>query len=617
MQRSGGGHPERRGQVILVAAIGIALTLITMGMVLSAVALPGPWWTTDNVNSVEAAQTGDAVVEGYGGAIFYANFENRQGYGELRKEFEANGRYWRNVTAQLQNEEGYTMNTSVVDTTNGSTIMQAHFRNFTRKGGDSWDWDVVKQPSRVRRFAMNVTPKDTGDGEDGGGGHFSVVLTNESGATSTVTFIPAGEGEDGDANVTVRVDPSGGVVKTFEGGPKWVIVDFTEHLVAGEEVAGFPGMKPPYEVRFENPESATGRYLLVTDSQTPRQDESRYHDFCAIESPCADHAIYSANVNHSIASSALSFETEVYVAPEDPGLRFPSYQVRRRVVYYNPEHGKMIQSIKNVSGNYSIKKHVSEKPQVLGPARYDLDHAQGIDIPYLDGSQSLRMVEVSRKTVSNGKTILLRTQGQGVQNGLIGVGDFDQDTYPEVYYNEDGKIYKVNAITNDDENASLVRDVPQLKGVVGVRDIDAEGTPELIYTTNNKEVMYIRPGGGAPTTILNASRSISSGRSIGSPADFDRSDSILRIPVIRNGDIYLVSPDGTLTRVVKNPDLQKSQPIAPADIDHDGDMEIVFASQAGMKYVEFTRSKTWTEVETHLITHNGDPVNVKKDKGAR
>lgn len=616
MQGSGGGHPERRGQVILVAAIGIALTLITMGMVLSAVAIPQQWWSAENVDSVDGVQSGQAVVEGYGSAMFYSNFENRQGYVELRKEFAANGRQWRKISARLQNEEGNTVNTSVVGTTNGSTIMQGHFRNFTSRQADPSEWTVVKN-AKVRRFSMNVTPTASGEGEDeGAGGAFRVVLQNATGET-TVSFVPTGKDE---SNVTILVDPPNGESRSYSAEGPSAVVDFTEYRIEGEKIVGFPGMSPPFTVRFENPTAATGRYVLVTNKTGPAEDtgfDGRYHDFCAIESPCADQAIYSANVRHSIDSAAVAFNTTLYVAPEDPGLRFPTYQVKRRVVYFNSENGKMIQSIKNSSNSYSIKKHVEEKPQALGPARHDLDHSQGIDIPYLDESQSLRMVEASRGTVQNSDTVLLRKQGKGVQNGLIGVGDFDRDGNPEVYYNEDGAIFKVNAISGDDKKASLVRDVSQLKGVVGVSNIDSQGKPELIYTTKNQEVKYIQPGEPGTETILNASKRIASGRSIGSPADFDTSDEILRIPVIRNDDIYLVSPSGTLTRVVKNPDLQKSQPIAPADIDHDGEMEIVFASQEGLKYVEYNKSKSWTEIETHLLLHNGDPLNVKKDKGTR
>lgn len=604
MSRRWGGHVEHRGQVILVAAIGIALTLVTLGLVLNAVAIPAAWWSSENVNSVDAVSATGTMVDGYESAMFYTNFDHCLGKAALGQAFADSGSTWREWFARIENLEGSTVNSTVQDTTIGAIVKQHHSRNFTNKQGDD-DWWVISDQAGVRRFSMNVidenlqNPTTVTESSLASTDAFHVRLYNGTAARDVYFY----ETDSGGIGIAV-VDPGAGLVappETVSGSN--VIVDFTEGTVAGKHVSSFPDIEPPYSIRFDDAHHAKGRYLFVTSSNESNIDDvdSSFYETCGRQAPCTERAIYNATVRFATNSSTVSFATTRTIAPEDPGLRFGGCDLRHRVVFVD-EDNATLSTINGLNESTTIHVGPGFDPDGIGPIISDIDRAGGKDIPFVDDSV-LKMIDSTKET-----PVILSEQAQQIP---VAVGDIDTDGTPMVFYKRGGDIYKTG---HPGPPIPVYTGEKKPSGIGGIGDIDGDGKPAVVFLVEgDKDIYYYEHNG----TIQTIPALVNEGQAIGQPADFD-GDGKAKIPVVRDGDIWLYGIEGA-TEMNESFSSAMGEPMATVDIDHDQRREIVFVAQIGgegrLYYVEVVGSEKG--LVRPVPKEGGNKVPADRDEGAR
>ncbi|MFW6003342.1 MAG: DUF7261 family protein [Halanaeroarchaeum sp.] len=286
-----------RGQVILVAALGIAVTLVALALITNTAIYTENLATRSTVNGQDAIAFEQSMEEGAGGLLALANRYNATDHSTIRTQFESDVS---NVSAATELESvrhGDLGTVRVVSTTSGSQISQNESRNFTDTNASA-EWTLATDVSQTRRFEMNVTRDDL-DATD----PFTVNVSNGS------AHWTAEIGTDG-SNITVANETD--VVCSVDAAT--AVIDLTEGTVAGDTCDGLGSVSSvdgPYDVTFENGDDGYGRYVLFVD-RTPDEIDSGLYG----ETPAIDDAIYDATVHVAIEQPDLRYETNVTVAPE-------------------------------------------------------------------------------------------------------------------------------------------------------------------------------------------------------------------------------------------------------------------------------------------------------------
>ncbi|MFB6094484.1 MAG: hypothetical protein ABEJ77_06050 [Halanaeroarchaeum sp.] len=289
-----------RGQVVLVAALGIAVTLLALGVIANAAVFTEQLATRETPTGADAIAFQHAASDGVGGLLALANRYNASSRSEIESQFRADVADLRSATIDQSVRYAELATVSVRSTTDGTRILQNETRALTNVSG-AGNWTLATDVSGVRRFVMNVSQDSLG------GDRPVTVIVDSKGATWRMTIAPDG----GNA----RVQTSAGVECTVSGPS--VVVDLSEGHVAGTECTDLlvaTGVSSPYEVRIRNGTSARGRYLLFARSASV--PATNYATDPA-NGPIAAPAIYSATVHVRVVGPSITYATNVTVAPED------------------------------------------------------------------------------------------------------------------------------------------------------------------------------------------------------------------------------------------------------------------------------------------------------------
>ncbi|MCG1002692.1 MULTISPECIES: hypothetical protein [Halobacterium] len=294
-----------RGQLLLVAGLGLALAFVVLALVLNAVVF------TENLATRNHGETDDVVgheraVEGaVGGLLVQANTYNDTNASTLRAALDDGVATW-DANASLLTASGGTVTAAAVaDVENGTRVAQSNERNFSNATG-AGDWVAARGVGETRRFEAVVTPT---------GGDPLTVNVSDGAASWRVEV--ADEGTD--TNVTAFLN--GTLVATHTEPAETVAVDITDGTVNGTRVANWTfaeNVSAPYDVRVANGENAEGRYGFVVD--VPNAEDSVPSDTYASRDsglPAVAPALYSATVNVTVRDDRVTYETNVSVAPED------------------------------------------------------------------------------------------------------------------------------------------------------------------------------------------------------------------------------------------------------------------------------------------------------------
>lgn len=211
--------------------------------------------------------------------------------------------------------------------------------------------------------------------------------------------------------------------------------------------------------------------------------------------------------------------------------------------------------------------------QVLGPPA-DLNGDGSNRLPYVKGGE-LRIVN----SAGNTRTLVPSNSSDRprTNKSLLATGTWNgSDT--SVFYagKQEEKIYRV------DTNGTITEVADPGNGtnaVLGTGDIDGDGSGELLFADSSQSVRYVDDDGSL-TNLNNAGSGSNNGIRVGHPAEID--GKVWAVMVDGSNQIKLVTADGGNTTeiidVTNNGGANgvRKAPVTPADVDDDGDTEIVY-----------------------------------------
>lgn len=305
-------HGDRRGQLLLVAALGLAVAFVVLALVLNAVVF------TENLATRSHGQTDDVVgfergvEDGVGGLLVQTNEHDDSDYDALHDALAANVATW-SANASLQMAAGgHVTDASVASAANGTRVVQSARRNFSNATGAT-DWTAAAGVNATRRFHVVATPDGSAD---------ALAVNVSDGDAAWRVRVVENASNAGFTDVEVR-NASGDVLAATTVESDTVAVDLTEGTVNGTAVEGWrfaENVSAPYDVAVANGGSADGRYVFVVDR--PRSPllaalpDGTYHDPGADAAPTTHPALYRAVVTVDVLDSRVTYGTTVTVAPE-------------------------------------------------------------------------------------------------------------------------------------------------------------------------------------------------------------------------------------------------------------------------------------------------------------
>ena len=239
-----------------------------------------------------------------------------------------------------------------------------------------------------------------------------------------------------------------------------------------------------------------------------------------------------------------------------------------------------------VAGNNGTERRIQpdSKPSVLGPTTRSLWGSYAARLPYVEadtGALKIATETNTTETVLPGDAAVTPKQSKSA----LAVGRWNTSA-PTVLFVDSKKdqIYRVNetgnvtAVANPDNGA---------QAVVGIGDIDGDGADELVFVDGSQAIRYVNPGDGTSRTFSKAYDGAGSnnGVGVGAPADFD-GDGVDSVPIVDGSNqVRLVTASGAGRPLTDG--VAAKSPLAPGDIDRDGDSEIVFyGTDGGISYVD-------------------------------
>lgn len=581
---------DGRGQLLLVAALGLAVAFVALALVLNAVVFTENLATQNHGRSDDAVGFQNAVQNGLGGYLSEVNEHNNSDYEELNDVLETGVGHWDSNTALLSAADGRVTNATVTDVENGTQVLQSEERAFTNESG-AGDWTLAPGVEQTRRFKMVVSQNDSAN-------PFRVVVSN---ATTSWTVQVADNG----SNTDVQVFENGTQVASRTYASETVELDVTQGTINGTEVADWRfanGVGPPYDIAYENGDTASGRYVFVVDR--PRVEmlddlpQDTYFSRTSGDYPTTAPALYRANVSVSVVRSKLTYETLVPLAPgsppggEDYSIARPDPEFSTRVLFVDDDTGYLMSVSQSGSRTFD-----TTDVTVLGPRRVDFDGDARDEVPFVDSNGALRVIDTKNRTRT------WRTNSSKyapvTSNSLLGVGAWS-DPQQAILYANDTRTGLYGAEDPSGPSTELHTSGNGVESVAGVADIDGDGKDELVFGDNSQQLRYVDDN-GTEVKISNGGFGANTGVGIGTPRDFD-GDGKARVPFVDgSNNLKLVDASGNVTVVIdSNTQSVDKTSVAVTDWDDDGELEIMFLSGGELYYADD-------------VTSGGDPVKVTAD----
>lgn len=330
----GATHPDdgrERGQMLLVAAFGVAVMLVVLALILNTAIYTENIATrgSDISGGKDAARYTAATERALDGAVESVNYENPPGYTELERDLRWSVWNYSNMSGMNQAKEGVVTDLDILSVERGTRVYRDTDGNFTSDdaGGGERNWTVVSGTSGVRNVTLDVDEmKEYDPGTVGPSNtNTDVFYVNFTANASDQYRVYVFNDSNTDDAVVQVYDESETLVGQCTAGyddRNRVVVDFTAATVNGsdcsylEELATVSGT--PYDVSFNNTrndsgtDTVVGQYSLVTDLG---YTDGGVNAATGTPYPDKDYAVYSVTVQLEYESKRLLLETEIRSAP--------------------------------------------------------------------------------------------------------------------------------------------------------------------------------------------------------------------------------------------------------------------------------------------------------------
>jgi hypothetical protein len=596
---------DRRAQMLLVAALALAVAFVALALVLNAVVFTENLATRNHDRTDDALGYEGAVESGTAGLLAAANDDDSTDYGAITDSVAARLARWDANATRLSTAGGSVTAASLAGVQNGTQILQAQRGNFT-DAADNSDWTAASGVNETRRFRVRADPNATTD-------PFTVTVTDGTASWR----VEVAENATDAGNTTVTVSRNGSTVLTESRATETVELDLTEGLLNGSAIPGWTwaaGVSAPYDVAVENGGNATGKYVLFVDKpRVPLLDalpRGTYHPRWRTDSPTTVPAVYRATVALTLRNDRVTYRSTVGLSPEsEPGGE--DYAVDQTVpprppgvVIRDPDAGRLLYLTEDETQVLD-----ADAVDVIGPLRTDLDGDARLELPYVNGTGALKLVDTANRS-QTWRTASAPNPPRTSPSRLAA----HPDPAGGVLY-ADASGNNVYAARND--TGPSVRRHNSGNGVsavAGVADVDGDGSDELVFGDGSQQLRY-RDDDGTEQNINNGGYGQNNGAGLGSPADFD-GDGTARVPFVDgSNNLKLVDAAGNVETIVAAGDTTVSKaPVAVDDWDRDGDLEIVFVSGGELWYADDIAAGGTAVQITDDLDGDGDP-GVDADPG--
>lgn len=315
-QAKGPDSSASRGQIILITALALAVTFLALAVLInSAIFTENLATRNENVEPNQALEYRHSVEQLVGTIIEDTN-HNHSDYDTIHENVSDGIRDASMYTAMQQIERENAVSVQLQDATEGTRIFQENVSTF-ESNLSADDWVLAEAIDNTRAFRINATNTDlTTD-------TFTVI------ANDTTTSERDWELRiDEDELVVERSDVADAERCQLGDTPN---IDVTDATVDGEPCPalldnedGDPlyfaaGIDSPYNITFENGNDIEGTYSLVVDETDPgHADNYRLLDEPG-DGPVNVDALYAATVSLEYETTKFEYETNVWVAPGEPG----------------------------------------------------------------------------------------------------------------------------------------------------------------------------------------------------------------------------------------------------------------------------------------------------------
>ncbi|GGM72632.1 hypothetical protein J2752_002398 [Halarchaeum rubridurum] len=560
---------DDRGQLILIAGVGIAVALVALALVLNSLVFTQYLATKPTADGGDAIAYEHAVEDGVRGLVSAANVRD---YGAEAPVTVRKGTHSLSDLLTQQYGAYGTLVNATVHVTPGTSVHQAQNRSFTNKAHEG-NWPLFSNALDVRGFRMNVSTVDA----DSVSRAFALNVALESGIVQPVAIYANASGDGIVVNDTL-------VGKTCRAGEPTTI-DFANGTVGGDDCPALDFLNGANitRVTVENGSRASGRYVVVVKRAdgTAVTSTSNYYE-TPNRSPYAVSAVYAATVNAAYVSPDVTYRTDIHIEPKAFGTVTASYHaddepdgggtddIRYGVI---PKTGGLVFTDSTASTNLSVVSatgRITRLPPttatVIGPQEYDFTGDGYLDVPYTDGSGTIYLANESgsmRLPVSNAED----------SSSLLAVGSWNGSA-PSIFYAGGDKVHRINPGTGVAHTLFSDYDTDSISAIAGVGDIDADGEPEFVYLDGSSTISYRETNPADQET--NGEVQGIGGYGVGAPADFANDSTAAVVPY--------VDSSGYVSYVNANIDSQKlltdmkaaKVPLTTYDVDGDEELEIVF-----------------------------------------
>lgn len=327
-----GARSDRRGQLLLVGAVALAIIILGLSVVVNTVLF------TENVGTGEARVEAPAIEE--------FSFEAQKSARSLMLRLNAADRtdtlaeVDASISGQLANYSDATARsyassgTVFVDVAyndtleNGTRIVQGSDREFTYPDGGSniSEWNPIDRtghsPVEIGWLVLNVDLRNTS------GEQTAITVTTESGTTRTYQLNRSDDGSGTD----LRVSVAGTTTECASTGGR-VLVDLRSGEAFSSECTfdGINSMDSPYEtIEIENGDNLAGQYDIIVneswhssrsetiDASAGGSDLPYPHCPDGVDEPCLSPVVWTGQIDLTYRSADVNFATVQNITVYDP-----------------------------------------------------------------------------------------------------------------------------------------------------------------------------------------------------------------------------------------------------------------------------------------------------------
>ena len=316
------GGTSSRGQLMLVAALGMAVLFVTLALTLNTVIYTENLATRGNdlAGGQNALEYRNSAQEGVAGLIEHTNYEHNTTYSALESNLSQGVEDWNEQAGTHGAASGAVSNTSLKSSHRGTRIVQDVDRNFTDDDANS-TWTLAEDVSGTREFKMNISKNNL----------VSTLLGNLFSADEFM--VQFDDGDPSPWNVSVYEESSDIVVTVHHDGTDFgecrvggnrAVIDISGETVGDTdcpELGYLDNVSTPYSIRYTKAvdgggdDTINGRYELIVDKESVDPDPDPYFAEGSSNGPYLTEALYKAAIRFGYNSTRLEYVSETEIIP--------------------------------------------------------------------------------------------------------------------------------------------------------------------------------------------------------------------------------------------------------------------------------------------------------------